>query len=237
MTTSGATAFNPAVVEYIEEAYERAGGELRSGYDLATARRSLNILTADWASRGINLWLLDQESQALTQGTAAYNLPSDNIDLLDATIRTTVSGTQTDYVITRIGVGQYNSIPNKLTQARPLQFFVQKTLTQTVTLWPVPDGALTYTLVYWRLRRIQDAGGGGSYTMDIPFRFIPALVSGLAYYLALKSQSQQFQGIWGTQKLNMLQQQYMSDLQNASEEDRDRASLFLTPNPESYRIN
>jgi len=235
LSTSGTATFNPSIWEYAEEAAERVGQELKSGYQLASARRSLNLLTADLGNRGINLWALDNQSQVLTPGTATYTLPDDTIDMLDAVIRTTTGGIQTDYVIARIGVGQFNSIPNKLSQARPLQYFVQRVVPPTVTLWPVPDATLSWTLVYWRLRRIQDTGSGGTNTMDIPFRFVPAVVSGLAYFMSLKSQDQAYTGMFGSQRITLFKQQYMEDLQNAMEEDRDRSSLFIVPSPTAYR--
>lgn len=231
MTTSGTATFDLPVWEAIEEAYERCGMELRSGYQLATGRRSLNLLTADWSNRGINLWTLDNQSVVLSPGTATVTLPADTIDMLDAVIRTTVNTQQLDYVIARIGVAQYNSIPNKLSQARPLQYFVQRVVPPTVTLWPIPDSSATWTLSYWRLRRMQDTGTGGSNTMDIPSRFLPALCSGLAYYLSLKSQDPN-----AGARSQALKAQYMEDFQVASEEDRDRSSWNIIPNPESYRI-
>lgn len=231
MTTSGTASFDLPVWEAVEEAYERAGLELRSGYQLATARRSLNLLLAEWSNKGINLWTMDNPSINLTAGTGTYALPDDTIDMLDAVIRTTINSQQQDYVIGRIGVSQYNSIPNKLSQARPLQYFVQRIVPPTVTFWPVPDSSVSWTLSYWRLRRMQDTGTGGSNTMDVPSRLLPALVSGLAYYISLKSQDQN-----AFARSQVLKAQYMEDFQLASEEDRDRSSWNLVPNPESYRI-
>lgn len=231
MTTSGTASFDLPVWEAVEEAYERAGLELRSGYQLATARRSLNLLLAEWSNKGINLWTMDNPSISLTAGTATYTLPDDTIDMLDAVIRTTVNNQQQDYVIGRIGVSQYNSIPNKLSQARPLQYFVQRIVPPTVTFWPVPDSSASWTLSYWRLRRMQDTGTGGSNTMDVPSRLLPALCSGLAYYISLKAQDQN-----AFARSQGLKAQYMEDFQVASEEDRDRSSWNLVPNPESYRI-
>ena len=186
MTTSGTTAFNPDLTEIVEEAFERCGGELRTGYDLRTARRSLNLMFTDWASRGINMWTMEQGQQILTPGTATYNLPADTVDLLDHVIRTGAgsASTQADLTITRISEPTYSSIPNKLQQARPIQIWIERLNTPRFTVWPVPDNSQTYTLVYWRLRRIQDAGDGVN-TMDMPFRFYNAMVAGLSYYLAM----------------------------------------------------
>ena len=187
MTTSGTTAFNPDLTEIVEEAYERCGGELRTGYDLRTARRSLNLMFTDWANRGVNMWTMEQGQQILTPGTATYNLAADTVDLLDHVIRTGAgnASTQADLTITRISEPTYSSIPNKLQQARPIQIWIERLNTPRFTVWPVPDNSQTYTLVYWRLRRIQDAGDGVN-TMDMPFRFYNAMVAGLAYYMAMK---------------------------------------------------
>lgn len=224
MATSGTTAFNLDLVELLEEAFERAGSEMRTGYDLKTARRSLNILFADWANRGINMWTIEQGSIPLVPGTATYNLPSDTVDLLEHVIRTGAgnSATQADLTITRISVSTYATLPNKLTQARPIQVWIDRLApTPTVTMWPVPDNSQTYTFVYWRLRRIQDAGNGVN-TMDVPFRFIPCMVAGLAYYLALKLPN-------AMDRLPILKQQYDEAWQIASEEDREKAAIRFVP--------
>jgi hypothetical protein len=224
MTTSGTSAFNLDLVEILEESFERCGSEMRTGYDLKTARRSLNILFADWASRGINMWTIEQGSIPLVPGTATYNLPSDTVDLLEHVIRTGAgnSATQADLTITRISVSTYATLPNKLTQARPIQVWIDRLApTPTVTMWPVPDNSQTYTFVYWRLRRIQDAGNGVN-TMDVPFRFIPCMVAGLAYYLALKLPN-------AMDRLPILKQQYDESWQIASEEDREKAAIRFVP--------
>ena len=170
MTTSGTATFDIDLNEITEEAFERCGSELRTGYDLRTARRSLNLLFADWSNRGVNLWTLEQGTQLLTAGTATYTLPADTVDLLEHVIRTGAGNvsTQTDLTITRISVSTYSSIPNKLQQARPIQIWINRqAAAPQFTVWPVPDSSQTYTLVYWRLRRIQDAGAGGTYTQEI----------------------------------------------------------------------
>lgn len=231
MTTTGTTAFNLDLSDIVEEAFERAGLELRSGYDMRTARRSLNLLTIEWANRGVNLWTIEQGSIALSSGTATYDLPADTIDLLEHVIRTGSGATQTDLTITRISVSTYSSIPNKNAQGRPIQVWVQRNtgadypttgvLYPKVTVWPVPDTSTPYTFVYWRLRRLQDAGDGNN-TPDIPFRFLPCLVSGLAYYLALKEPE-------AFPRLPALKQIYDDQWDMAAGEDREKAAVRFVP--------
>jgi len=224
MTTSGTTAFNLDFAEIAEEAWERAGKEMRSGYDLRTARRSMNLLTIEWQSRGINMWTIDEGSIPLVQGTATYDLPADTIDLLDHVIRTGSgnTATQTDLTITRISVSTYSSIPNKLTQARPIQLYVQRLRdAPKVTVWPVPDQSSYYVLNYWRLRRVQDAGAGAE-TPDVQFRFLPALVAGLAYHLAVKTPELM-------DRVGMLKQMYDEAFDNAAGEDREKAAIRFVP--------
>ena len=223
MATSGTATFNLDLSEIVEEAFERAGGELRTGYDLRTARRSLNLLFMDWANRGINMWTFEQGTINLVPGTATYNLPTDTVDLLEHVIRTGAGNesTQADLTITRISVSTYATIPNKLQQARPIQIWVERLDTPRVTLWPVPDDSQTYQLVYWRMRRIQDAGDGVN-TMDMPFRFIPCMVAGLAYYLALKVPG-------AAQRLDVLKMQYDEAWTLASGEDQEKAALRFVP--------
>ena len=304
--TSGTSSFNLQLDELVEEAFERAGGELRTGYDLRTARRSLNIMFADWANRGINLWTIETGTIDLVQGQNTYPLPNDTIDLLEHVIRTggNIASTQADLTITRISVSTYATIPNKITQARPIQIWIQRfngqtspissTLTTTitstsneivlsdvtglpasgfikidneiinysyitqntnavtgtlyncfrgqqntiaaahtatatvywqqvpaVTVWPTPDNAQQYQLVYWRLRRTQDAGGGVN-IMDVPFRFIPCMAAGLSYYIAGKIPT-------GMERLPFLKQQYDEAWELAAYEDHEKAGLRLVP--------
>jgi hypothetical protein len=223
MATSGTSSFNLDLTEIVEEAFERAGSELRSGYDLRTARRSLNLMFADWANRGINMWTFEQGSIPLVAGTATYDLPADTVDLLEHVIRTGAgsASTQADLTITRISVSTYATIPNKLQQARPIQVWIERLNTPRITVWPVPDNTQPYTFVYWRLKRIQDAGGGVN-TMDMPFRFLPCMVAGLAYYLALKVPG-------GAERLGILKQQYDEAWQLASDEDREKAAVRFVP--------
>ena len=223
MATSGTASWNPDITEIAEEAFERCGAELRSGYDLRTTRRSLNLLFADWANRGVNLWTVDQGSIPLVAGTSVYALPADTVDLLDHVLRTGAgnAATQADLTVTRIAEPVYASIPNKLTQARPIQVWVQRLNTPQIVLWPVPDSAQTYTFVYWRLRRIQDAGTGVT-TSDMPFRFLPAMVAGLAYYLSMKIPG-------ALERMQTLKMQYDESWQLASDEDRDKSPVRFVP--------
>jgi hypothetical protein len=223
MTTSGTSSFNLDLTEIVEEAFERVGSEMRTGYDLRTARRSLNLLFADWANRGINMWTFEQGSIPLVPGQSTYNLPADTVDLLEHVIRTGAgsSATQADLTITRISVSTYATIPNKLAQGRPIQIWIERLNTPRVTVWPAPDNSQAYTLVYWRLRRIQDAGNGVN-TMDMPFRFVPCMVAGLAYYLALKVPG-------GIERLQVLKAQYDEAWQTAADEDREKAAIRFVP--------
>lgn len=304
MTTSGTATFDMNFTEIAEEAYERAGREMRTGYDLRTARRSMNLLTIEWANRGINMWTIEQGTIDLVQGLNTYALPTDTIDLLDQVIRTQPNNmsTQADLNLTRISVSTYATIPNKLTQARPIQVWVQRmsgqtelttltldgTITSTattitlsstiglatsgyikldseiiyysyitgnvlyncsrgqanttaaahttgasvsvpslpaVTVWPTPDqgsvGNPYYQIVYWRMRRIEDTGGGIR-TADMPFRFLPCLVAGLAYYIATKNPEL-------AQRIDMLKSQYEEQFQLAAGEDREKAAIRFVP--------
>lgn len=223
MTTSGVANFSLDLTEIVEEAFERVGGEMRTGYDLRTARRSLNLMFADWANRGINMWTFEQGSIPLVAGTATYDLPADTVDLLEHVIRTGAgsASTQADLTITRISVSTYATIPNKLQQARPIQVWIERLNTPRITVWPVPDDSQPYTFVYWRMKRIQNAGEGVN-TMDMPFRFIPCMVAGLAYYLALKVPG-------GTERLGVLKAQYDEAWDLASSEDREKAAVRFVP--------
>jgi len=300
MTTSGSTGFSPEFTEIAEEAWERAGREMRTGYDLRTARRSMNLMTIEWQNRGINMWTIDQGTITLTAGVNTYALPTDTIDLLEHVIRTgqNVSSTQADLTITRISVSTYATIPNKLQQARPIQVWIQRlsgqvspanatlsstinsttttiTLSSTaslpsagfvridsedilyqwldgnslggvvrgqngttaashtsgatiynpnlpaVTVWPTPDNSTTYQFVYWRMRRVQDAGSGIQ-TADMNFRFLPCLVAGLAYYIAMKQPEL-------VSRVDMLKMAYEEQFNLAAGEDREKAAIRFVP--------
>jgi hypothetical protein len=238
MTTTGTASFNLDLNDLVEEAIERAGSELRSGYDLRTARRSLNLLTIEWANRGINLWTIEQGQIALTTGDGVYPLPIDTIDLLDQVIRTNEgTSNQIDININRISESTYSTIPNKLAQGRPIQVWINRQSgattptgvnAPTINIWPTPNAPDNqYVFVYWRLRRIQDAGDGVN-TQDIPFRFLPAMVAGLAYYLSVKIQGTDPQRIMG------LKQDYEEQFRMAAEEDREKASIRFVPRNMTY---
>ena len=223
MATSGVANFNPDLTEIVEEAFERVGSEMRTGYDLRTARRSLNLMFADWANRGVNMFTFEQGQQILTPGTATYDLPEDTVDLLEHVVRTGAgnASTQADLTITRISVSTYATIPNKLSQGRPIQIWIERLNTPRFTVWPVPDDTQQYILVYWRLRRIDNAGDGVN-TMDMPFRFLPCMIAGLAYYLAMKVPG-------GMDRLQVLKQQYDEAWELAATEDREKAAVRFVP--------
>ena len=222
MSTSGTAAFNLDLTELVEEAFERAGAEMRTGYDLRTARRSLNLMITDWANRGINMWTIEQGEIPLVAGTGSYNLPNDTVDLIEHVVRTGSGTSQADLAVSRISVSTYASIPNKLSTGRPIQVYIDRTApTPTANVWPVPDTAQPYTLVYWRLRRIQDAGGGAN-TMDVPFRFLNCIVAGLAYMLSMKVPG-------GMERVALLKQQYDEAWELAATEDRDKSSSRFVP--------
>jgi hypothetical protein len=249
MTTSGSTSFNLDLNNLIEEAFERCGTELRSGYDMRTARRSLNLLTIEWANRGINLWTIEQGEIPVYPGKYIYDLPIDTIDLLDHVVRTGTGQQQTDINISRISESTYITIPNKLATGRPIQVWINRqsgatypvggapegatnnVAYPTINIWPVPDqgsqASPYYTFVYWRLRRVQDAGNGLN-TQDIPFRFLPCLVAGLAYYLALKLPE-------ATSRIDMLKMSYEEQWAMASTEDREKAPVRFVPRQTFYR--
>jgi hypothetical protein len=296
--TTGTTSFNLDLNNLVEEAFERCGAELRSGYDMRTARRSLNLLTMEWANRGLNMWTVEQGQIVLATGQSTYALPIDTVDLLDHVVRTGTASNQSDINITRISESTYAAIPNKLANGRPIQVWINRlsgaTATTTFTLvgavtstdttitvsnattlasagyikvdseiiyysgttsttlqncvrgqayttaaahttgtaiyvpnlpainvWPTPDAGTTYTFVYWRLRRMQDAGDGLN-GQDVPFRFIPCMVAGLAYYLSMKIPGAEV-------RLPTLQAEYERQFELAATEDREKASDRFVP--------
>lgn len=235
MTTSGTTSFNLDLNLLIEEAFERCGAELRTGYDLRTARRSLNLLTIEWANKGINLWTIEQGSIPMVQGQISYDLPADTIDLFDHVIRTQTGQSQTDININRISADTYLTIPNKNAQGRPIQVWINRQSGAqnpsgiqypNINVWPAPDQNNFYTFVYFRLRRIQDAGEGIA-TQDIPFRMLPAMVAGLAYHLSLKIPG-------ALERSVMLKGMYDEAWEQAADEDREKAPLRLAPRQMFY---
>ena len=222
MATSESTDFELDVNDYIEEAFERCGLEVRTGYDVRTARRSLNLMFADWANRGLNRWTIDQSTLTLSAGTIAYTLPTDTVDILSAVIRTGSGTTQSDTQITRISRDVYINIPSKNTQAQPSQWYVDRQIVPQIKIWPTPDQ--TYTLVYDRLTRIEDADSSTN-TLDVPFRFYPCLAAGLAYYLAMKR---------APERITVLKAVYDEEFNRAAYEDVDRANLSLVPRRDYY---
>jgi len=223
MTTSGTSSWNPDFSDICEEAYERCGLEIRTGYDIKTARRSLNFIFQEWASKGINMWTIEEGTQVLTQGVATYTLPADTVDLMEHVVRTEQGGQPQDINISRISVSVYATIPNKVQQGRPVQIYIQRLNTPQFTVWPVPDGAYTYTLKYWRLRRIQDVGNNGDLTADMPFRFVPAITAALAYHIALKRPDV------APDRVQMLKMLADEAYQLAADEDREKAPQRFVP--------
>lgn len=227
MTTSGTKNFELDVSDYIEEAYERCGIEVRTGYDQRTARRSLNLVLADWANRGLNQWTIEQQQLPTVQGTNTYTLDAADIDIIQAVCRMpTGSGTSSQYDITmeRVSREYYLNIPNKLTQGRPVQYFIDRQITPVLYLWPTPDNI--YTIVMNKLVRLDDANAGIN-TMEMPFRFYPCLAAGLAYYISIKK---------APDRTQLLKAIYEEEFARAATEDRDRAKLTLTPGRSTYRI-
>ena len=222
MATSNSRDFDLDVGELIEEAYERCGLEMRSGYDAKTARRSLNLMFADWANRGLNRWTIEQSTLTLSASTAIYNLPTDTVDVLSAVIRTGTGTTQSDTQITRISRDVFINIPSKNTEAQPSQWYVDRQIVPQIRFWPTPDQ--TYTLVYDRLTRIEDADASIN-TLDVPFRFYPCLAAGLAYYIAMKK---------APERVPVLKSMYEEEFARAAYEDVDRANLSLVPRRDYY---
>ena len=222
MAVSGSNDFELDVADYIEEAFERCGLEVRTGYDLKTAKRSLNLMLADWANRGLNRWTIQQTTTTTSSGTLEYNLGTDTIDVLSAVIRTGTGTNQSDTTLTRLSRDAYINVPNKNTQAKPNQYYIDRQINPVLKLYPTPDD--TYSIVYDRLVRMDDAGTFTN-TLDVPFRFYPCLSAGLAYYIALKR---------APERIQMLKAVYEEEFERAAAEDRDRASLSLTPSRDYY---
>ena len=221
MATSGTRTFSVNVANAIEEAYELAGLEARTSYDAVTARRALNIMFADWNNRGIQMWEVSKVELTLTEGTNEYSINSFDIDILDAYIEKTINNVVTDHSISRMDRNEYIGIPNKATKARPTQYWLERLTTPKIHLYPTPENS-TDKLVYYVWRTIEDIDAA-SQDVDVPNRFLPCLVSGLAYYLCLKK---------NTQKLPVLKQQYEQDLLNAIKYDEDRSPLKIVPKRE-----
>jgi|TARA_A100001515_G_scaffold78227_1_gene62096 hypothetical protein len=228
MATSGTKTFEPDVAIYIEEAFERCGLELRTGYDLKSATRSLNLMLAEWANRGLNQWTVTQKTISMVKDTSSYTIDSTNptatIDVLDVFIRETIQSTTTDIPLTRLSRAEYANITTKSSTGKPNQYFVDKQLSPTVSVWPTPDKNSTYVLHLNVLSRMDDADVGAN-TMEIPFRFFPCLTAGLAYYMALKRAPERVQG---------LKALYEEEFTRALSQDEERASFRISPDVRNY---
>jgi hypothetical protein len=228
MALSGSKDFELDVADYVEEAFERCGLELRTGYDLKSANRSLNLMLAEWANRGLNQWTVKEKTVAMVQGTSTYNIDSTNatapIDVLDVYIRETQGSETTDLPMTRLSRAEYSHITTKSSTGKPNQFLIDKQTTPTLTVWPVPDKTSSYTVYMNVLTRMDDADAGAN-TMDMPFRFYPCLAAGLAYYISLKR---------APDRTSMLKSLYEEEFQRALSTDEDRASFRVSPSLRSY---
>ena len=221
---SGTTSFFPDILDMCQEASERAGVDFTSGQALRSARMSLDLMSQEWGNEGLNLWLVDQQTLPLVGGTANYTLPTDTMDIIYPLLRTIDSSNAThDYPMTRVDVAGYASIPNKTYSGRPTQLYISRLETPQIYVWPVPPTTPSYSLVYYRMRRIQDTGSATN-SMDIPYRFVPAMIAGLAYRFAMKSRDPLVM-----QRLPMLKAEYQEAFDKAKYEDRDRSSIMLTP--------
>ena len=221
MTLSGSTDFELDVADYVEEAFERCGLEARTGYDLKTARRSLNLMLADWANRGLNQWTIQQRTISLVKSDGEYSLDPDVIDILAVVVRRD----GTDFSIDRISRDEFLSIPTKTTEGRPTQFFLDRQITPNLKIWPLPENS-TDVLIYDSLTRINDADTAKN-TMEVPFRFYPCLAAGLAYYISLKR---------APERVQMLKAVYEEEFRRAIDEDRDRAAFQISQSLRNYRI-
>lgn len=228
MALSGSKDFELDVADYVEEAFERCGLELRTGYDLKSASRSLNLMLAEWANRGLNQWTVKEKTVAMVKDTGTYNIDSTNatapIDVLDVYIRETIGTETTDLAMSRLSRAEYSHITTKSSTGKPNQFFIDKQSTPTITVWPVPDKTSTYTIYMNVLTRMDDADAGAN-TLDMPFRFYPCLAAGLAYYISLKR---------APERTSMLKNLYEEEFNRAMSTDEDRASFKVSPNLRSY---
>ena len=218
MSLSGSTDFEPNVAEFIEEAFERCGLELRTGYDLKTAKRSINLMLAEWANRGLNQWTIEQETVTVVKSQNNYTLNANIVDVLDCSLRRTVSGTTTDLQMSRVSRSEYLNIPNKATESRPSQYFLDKLNTPVLKIWPAPENS-TDILVFNKIVRMDDADKATN-TLDMPFRFYPCFAAGLAYYISIKK---------APDRAGMLKQMYEEEFERAMSQDEDRASFRVAP--------
>ena len=230
MAVSGSKDFELDVADYVEEAFERCGLELRTGYDLKTATRSLNLMLAEWANRGLNQWTVAQKTIPMVADTTVYDVDSTNptatIDVLDVFIRETIGGTATDVPLSRMSRAEYSHVATKTSTGKPNQFYVNKLLSPTITVWPAPDKSSTYTVYVNALSRMDDADAGAN-TMQVPFRFYPCLAAGLAYYIALKK---------APDRVQMLKSLYEEEFTRALSQDEERASFRVSPALRNYNI-
>ena len=225
MATSGTYSFNLDLSDILEEAYERAGLELRSGYDYRTARRSLDLMFLEWQNKGLNLWTVQEDTQTLTAGTGRYALSSDQLDIVEASLRTDDGDAdkQSDMTMTRISIIQYSHLTNKLTQGRPVQYWIEKDPGAiALNVWPVPDDAVTYKINYYYIQRVEDTGSPASNNVDIPARFMPCMAAGLAYYISVKRPE-------ASERAPLLKQIYDEQWDLAADADRDKSSFYMTP--------
>ena len=230
MAVSGSKDFELDVADYVEEAFERCGLELRTGYDLKTATRSLTLMLAEWSNRGLNQWTVAQKTIPMVADTTVYDVdsttPTATIDVLDVFIRETIGGTATDVPLSRMSRAEYSHVATKSTTGKPNQFYVNKLLSPTITVWPAPDKSSTYTVYVNALTRMDDADAGAN-TMQVPFRFYPCLAAGLAYYIALKK---------APDRVQMLKSMYEEEFDRALSQDEERASFRVAPDLRSYNI-
>ena len=225
MATSGTYSFNLDLSDILEEAYERAGLELRSGYDYRTARRSLDLMFLEWQNKGLNLWTVQEGSQTLTAGTGRYALAGDQLDVIEASLRTDDGDAdkQSDLTMSRISISQYSHLTNKLTQGRPIQYWIEKDPDAiALNVWPVPDDAQTYKVNYYYIQRVEDTGSPASNNVDIPARFLPCMAAGLAYYISVKRPE-------ASDRAPLLKQIYDEQWDLAADADRDKSSFFMVP--------
>jgi|TARA_R110000796_G_scaffold99283_1_gene207331 hypothetical protein len=220
MAVSNSVDFELDVDEYIEEAFERCGLEVKTGYDLKTAKRSLNLMLADWANRGLNQWTIAQRTETMVEGTGAYALSTDIIDILSVVVQRD----GTDYSLSRLSREEYLNIPNKATKGRPNQFFLDRQIIPSLKIWPTPENS-TDVVYYNALTRMDDADTYIN-TLDMPFRFYPCLAAGLAYYISVKR---------APQRVQLLKAMYEEEFERAMTEDRDRASFNVVPQYQYYR--
>lgn len=230
MAVSGSKDFELDVADYVEEAFERCGLELRTGYDLKTANRSLNLMLAEWANRGLNQWTINQKTLPMVKDTTSYTIdttnPAATIDVLDVFIRETMGGVSTDVPLTRMSRSEYANLSTKTSTGKPNQYFVDKQINPTITVWPAPDQTSKYDLYLNVLSRMDDADAGAN-TLQVPFRFYPCLAAGLAYYIALKR---------APEKVAMLKQLYEEEFERALSQDQDRVSFRVAPDLRGYNL-